>query len=176
MKIETIAIEVVNVYGANARKHSAKQINVLAQSIKDYGFNVPILVDRENVVVAGHGRLLAAKQLGLDKVPIIRVAHLTDKQIAAYRLADNQIGAMSSWDKDLLIAELSAIANDIDIQSIGFAEDLLEKMTGELDSSPQLDGGLKYLVAIDVADEQEQIEVIAKLEAQGLQCRPLITR
>jgi hypothetical protein len=95
----------------------------IARSIKTFGFNAPILVDSKNRVVAGHGRLEAAKRLGLERVPVIRLEHLTEAQAKAYMLADNKLSDRSSWD-DLKVAivlkELSEIALDFDIEATGF--------------------------------------------------------
>ena len=85
-------------YVNNARTHSDEQINQIAGSIKEFGFNNPILLDGENGVVAGHGRLLAAKKLGLKEVPCIELAHLTEAKKRAYILADNKIALNSGWD------------------------------------------------------------------------------
>jgi DNA modification methylase len=109
--------------GRNPRKHSRAQIRALANSIKTFGFNAPILVDQHKQVVAGHGRLEAAKLLNLQAVPTITLNDLTDAQATAYMLADNKLTDRSSWDEPLLAAhlqELSRLSLDFDITATGF--------------------------------------------------------
>lgn len=121
-------------YVNNARTHSDEQINQIAGSIKEFGFNNPILLDGENGVVAGHGRLLAAKKLGLKEVPCIELAHLTEAKKRAYILADNKIALNSGWDNELLNIELEALKDDdIDLSLIGFSDDELEEISKEFE-------------------------------------------
>ena len=91
MKIVDLKISDLKPYEKNARKHPQKQIDVLAENIKRFGFTTPVLVSEDNEVIAGHGRLLALKQLGKEDVPCVRMEGLTDEEIKALRLADNQI-------------------------------------------------------------------------------------
>ena len=108
-------------YAANARTHSDAQVAQIAASIAEFGFVNPVLVDAAGVLVAGHGRVLAAKRLGLASVPAIRLAHLTEAQARALRLADNQIALNSGWDEALLAAELARIRDDgFDLAALGF--------------------------------------------------------
>src|SRR5438067_3847558 len=86
----------------NPRKHSKKQIGQIARSIKEFGFNSPILIDADLRVIAGHGRLLAARQLGLPEVPTIALEHLTPEQAKAFAVADNRLAELSRWDNPLL--------------------------------------------------------------------------
>ena len=107
----------------NARQHSAKQVRQIANSIKVFGFNVPILVDADLKVIAGHGRLLAACRLGMSEVAVIRLDHLSEAQRQAFMIADNRLTEIASWD-DLLLAEqlqsLASVELDFDIETIGF--------------------------------------------------------
>ncbi len=107
----------------NPRKHGRAQISAIARSIEAFGFNAPILVDKNNKIVAGHGRYEAAKLLGLDKVPIVSLSHLTETQARAYLLADNKLTDRSTWDDNKLaiqLKELSDLALDFEIEAIGF--------------------------------------------------------
>ena len=114
-------IESLTVYDRNARKHSAKQIEKLAASIREFGFNAPVLVDGKGVILAGHGRLEAARKLGLKEVPVVPLTHLNDAQRRAYILADNRIADEATWDEDLLAAELAALSADgFDLELTGF--------------------------------------------------------
>ena len=113
----------------NARTHSKRQIDQIIASIRTFGFTNPILTDTDGVIIAGHGRLLAAKAMGLGDVPTIQLPHLNDAQKRALRIADNKIALNAGWDLDLLkleLAELSAIDVDIDLSVTGFS-------TGEID-------------------------------------------
>jgi hypothetical protein len=108
-------------YVNNARTHSDEQVTMIAASIKEFGFNNPILLDGENGVIAGHGRLMAAKKIGLDEVPCIELKHLTEAQKKAYILADNRLAENAGWDEDLLKIELNSLKElNFDIESIGF--------------------------------------------------------
>jgi DNA modification methylase len=108
-------------YANNARTHSEQQVLQIAASIKEFGFNSAVLVDGENGIIAGHGRVLAAKKLGLDEVPIIELKHLTKTQKKAYILADNRLALNSGWDNDLLALELGELSDDgFDLDLLGF--------------------------------------------------------
>lgn len=107
----------------NPRKHPKSQIKVLARAIKEFGFTSPILVDCDNTVIAGHCRLLAAQDLGIVTVPIVRLEHLSPTQLKAYRIADNRLAELADWDTVLLKQELQAIAAldlDFDLTLTGF--------------------------------------------------------
>lgn len=110
-------------YARNARTHSLKQIAEIAASIKAFGFNNPVLIDKDGGIVAGHGRVEAAKLLGHATVPTIRLEHLTDAQKRAYILADNKLAEKAGWDREILAIELQhlmAIEIDFDISATGF--------------------------------------------------------
>lgn len=112
-------------YENNPRKNE-RAIDKVASSIKEFGFKVPIIIDRDNVIVAGHTRLKAAELLGLDKIPCIVADDLSDEQLKAFRLADNKTGEFAEWDFELLAEELQDIT-DIDMSEFGFeVEDIPE--------------------------------------------------
>ena len=129
MKAQKLAIEYVSVdslipYVNNARTHSAEQVSQIAASIKEFGFTNPVLIDGENGLIAGHGRVMAARKMGMKEVPSIQLSHLTEVQKRAYILSDNKLALNSSWDDDLLAAEMTALADvDFDMALIGFSED-----------------------------------------------------
>src|SRR5215470_10358150 len=102
MNIEYTLVRELQPYPNNARTHSKKQIRQIANSIKRFGFNNPVLVDDKQQVIAGHGRVEAAKLLGLRAVPTIRLSHLSEAEKKAYVLADNKLALKSSWDRELL--------------------------------------------------------------------------
>lgn len=116
-------------YVNNARTHSDEQVTQIASSIKEFGFNNPILTDGENGVIAGHGRLLAAKKLGLETVPAIELAGFPEAQKKAYILADNKIALNSGWDEELLKIELDDLQlQGIDLETVGFSDEELQNI------------------------------------------------
>jgi hypothetical protein len=107
----------------NPRRHTAKQIRQIAESIRSFGFNVPILVDADHKVIAGHGRLLACRQLGRAEVPTIRLEHLSDAQARAFMVADNRLTEIAGWDDRLLgeqLRELADLTLDFSLEVTGF--------------------------------------------------------
>src|SRR5262249_25130465 len=128
----------------NPRTHSNAQVAQIATSISQFGFNNPILVDTKAGIIAGHGRLLAAKKLGLTEVPVIVLDHLTEAQKRAYIIADNQLSLQAGWDDVLLREELAALqAEDFDLDVLGFDPHDLDTLLGADDeekanAAPQL--------------------------------------
>ena len=119
-KIEMLAVSALTPYERNARKHGDEDVGAIAESIREFGFNDPIGIwGKDNTIVEGHGRLMAAKSLGMDKVPCIRLDHLTDEQRRAYAIAHNRTAELSTWDDDLLKIELGEI-QDIDMGAFDF--------------------------------------------------------
>lgn len=118
LKVEYVPIDSVKPYPKNAKKHPDKQVDQIANSIREFGWQQPIVIDRDGVVVIGHGRLLAAKKLGQQEAPVVRADDLTPEQINALRLADNKTNE-SEWDFEFLTTELDNII-DIDMSQFGF--------------------------------------------------------
>src|SRR5450755_126779 len=113
-------------YARNPRTHSDAQVAQIAASIAAFGFNNPILVDTKADIIAGHGRLLAARKLQLQEVPVIVLDHLTDAQKRAYIIADNQLALNAGWDDDLLRSEIAALEEeDFNIRVMGFDDEEL---------------------------------------------------
>jgi len=108
-RIERWPIERLKPYERNARTHTAVQIQQIAKSIAKFGFTNPILVDSEDGIIAGHARLLAARELGRSEVPVIVLSHLSEAQKRAYILADNQLALNAGWDDEILRAELASL-------------------------------------------------------------------
>src|SRR5260370_33850807 len=122
----------------NPRKHGRAQISAIANSIEAFRFNAPILVDKNNKIIAGHGRHEAAMLLGIDKVPVILLDHLTPTQAKAYLVADNKLSDRSTWDDPKLaihLKELSNLALDFDIEAIGFEPPEIDLRIQSLDSA-----------------------------------------
>lgn len=128
MNVQEIAISELIPYENNPR-NNLLAVDAVAESIREFGFKVPIVIDSENVIVCGHTRLMAAKKLGLDKVPCIVADDLTDEQIKAFRLADNKTAELAEWDFSKLEAELAELA-DVDMSQFGF-EDMIKELTEE---------------------------------------------
>lgn len=106
----------------NARLHSENQVGKIAASIGRFGFNAPVLVDGKREVVAGHGRILAARRLGMAEIPVIQLEHLTEEEARAYRLADNRLAELGEWDPLALQREIADLLRDFDLGEIGFSE------------------------------------------------------
>ena len=112
-------------YENNPRQHSESQLDRLVRSIQEFGFTNPILVDSDSNVIAGHGRLMAAELMGLTTVPTIELKHLTTEQKRAYVIADNQLALNSTWDDDVLQAELEALGDaGYDLSLLGWGDDI----------------------------------------------------
>jgi 16S rRNA G966 N2-methylase RsmD len=132
MKIEQIPTADLIPYARNTRTHSESQVAQIAGSIREFGFTNPILIDNENGIIAGHGRVMAAQKLGLAKVPCIRLGHLTDTQRRAYIIADNKLALNAGWDEEMLALELGELSDlDFDLSLIGFDESELGDLMAE---------------------------------------------
>jgi hypothetical protein len=116
-------------YARNPRTHTDAQVAQIAASIREFGWTNPVLVDRENGIIAGHGRVMAARKLGLERVPVIELAHMSEAQKRAYVLADNQLALNAGWDEALLRLELADLSElGFDLGLIGFGEGDLERL------------------------------------------------
>jgi ParB-like chromosome segregation protein Spo0J len=117
-KLENVAIDKIIPYARNSRTHSDEQVAQIAASIKEFGFTNPVLIDKDDGIIAGHGRVLAARKLGLKEVPCIRLGHLTETQKKAYVIADNKLALNAGWDNEMLRLEF------VEIDDMGFDLDL----------------------------------------------------
>ena len=127
--LEYIALETLIPYARNSRTHSDAQVAQIAASIREFGFTNPILIDAEGGIIAGHGRTMAARKLGLDEVPCIRLSSLTDAQKKAYIIADNKLALNAGWDDEMLKVELTELKDlDFDLSLIGFDADELANL------------------------------------------------
>ena len=145
MEVINKHIDLLIPYAKNARVHDEAQIAQIAGSIKEFGFNNPILIDRDNGIIAGHGRVMAARKLGLTEVPTILLDHLNETQRKAYILADNRIAINSTWDNEMLSLELMDIKDDVSLAMLGFNVDELDALLKEISSTelPNLPDGDK---------------------------------
>lgn len=132
LKIEYRSVEKLTEYAGNSRTHSADQVAQLAASMREYGFTNPLLIDVNSILIAGHGRLMAAKLAGIEQVPCIELGHLTDEQRRAYVIADNQLAELSGWDEAALASELSKLQlAGYDIGLTGFDDDFLSGLLAD---------------------------------------------
>ena len=126
LKIEQRAIEALIPYARNSRTHSEAQVAQIAASIREFGFTNPVLIDADGGIIAGHGRVMAARKLGLKDVPCIALGHLTAAQRKAYIIADNKLALNAGWDEELLAVEFA------DLKDAGFDLELTGFAAGEL--------------------------------------------
>lgn len=174
----------------NNPRNNDEAVDYVANSIKEFGFKVPVVVDKDNVVVAGHTRLKACEKLGIGEVPCIVADDLTEDQIKAFRIADNKVGEIATWDLDKLSIELDGL-QDIDMSDFGFdigadavrtegsSTDSESGGENEDDSAGTRDGDFgtdfsymnQYAVTVICEDEADQQKVYEKLLSDGYNCR-----
>lgn len=135
MKIIDTPLEQLKPYENNPRNNE-NAIDAVANSIKEFGFKVPIVVDKDGVIVAGHTRYEAARKLGMTTLPCIVADDLTPEQVKAFRIADNKTGEKASWDEELLSKELSDILDDFDMTDFGFGDFELTVLTEDMTPEP----------------------------------------
>lgn len=145
-------------YSNNSRTHSEKQVQQVAVSIKEFGFTNPILIDEDNGIIAGHGRLQAAQLLGMDKVPTIALEGFTEAQRKAYVIADNQLAMNAGWDLDALKVEVDRLTElDFDLDLLGFDDDVLADLINTIEPN------------FDPATEEEQGQ-LDELDPKWIDC------
>jgi ParB family chromosome partitioning protein len=126
-------------YARNAREHSDVQIKALAESIRTFGFTNPVLIHSSGRIIAGHGRVLAAKKAGLEQVPCISLDHLDEVKLRAYTIADNQLPAMASWQYDVLAVEIEELRDEgFSLETLGFSGKELDELLGSPDAPPEI--------------------------------------
>lgn len=161
-------------YENNPRKNE-DAVKYVAESIKQFGFKVPIVIDKDNIIVAGHTRYKAAKKLRLDVVPCIIADDLNEEQIKAFRLADNKTSEKSEWDFELLNDELSEIL-DIDMSTLGFDIELdMKEQETEISTSSDFNYKEQYGVIVMCKNELEQEEIYNRLTTEGYECKVVAT-
>lgn len=178
-KIEYIPVKDLQPYESNSRTHSAEQVQQIARSIEEFGFTNPVLIDQDGGIIAGHGRVEAAKQVSMDLVPCIRLSHLSEAQKRAYVIADNKLALNAGWDERLLKQEIEALRElDFDIDLLGF--DASEIQFNEVDYSilddedvadklNEMAGGVKKAIQIefDIDDYHEASELVRWWRNEG---------
>jgi len=141
-RIEMWPLAKLQPYARNAKAHGADQVAKIAASMAEFGWTVPCLVAEDGELIAGHGRVLAATQLGLTEAPVIVLGHLTEAQRRAYRIADNKLTELGTWDEALLSAELNdLLAEDFDLSLVGFSDGELDKLLAFVPEGDGDEGG-----------------------------------
>lgn len=169
MKIINKKSDELTPYINNSRTHSDKQIDQVAASIKEFGFLNPVIIDEEGGIIAGHCRYMAAKKLGLDKIPCVDARHLTSAQKKAYVIADNKLALNAGWDEELLKIEIEGLQDDgFDVSVLGF-----DDVSFDDDAVDKNDASIKsgFEVIVECGDEQQQRNVFEKLTREGFVCR-----
>jgi ParB-like chromosome segregation protein Spo0J len=173
LKIEYVATDDLIPYIHNSRTHSEAQVKQIAASIREFGFTNPILIDDEGTIIAGHGRVMAAKVLQLDQVPTITLGALSDAQRKAYVIADNKLALNAGWDTEVLLAEIESLQDlNFDTQLLGFSADELSEMLNieEIELKEESYAEI-FNVIVECGDEMEQEKIFNQLEAEGYKCR-----
>lgn len=166
LKIEYLKKEALKPYASNAKVHTAEQIEQIKRSIREFGFNDPIAVWRDNEIIEGHGRLLAVMEMDeIESVPIIRLENLDDEQRRAYMLAHNKINMNTDFDLELLAEELADI--DLDMSEFGF--EIYEKT--EPEEPREVEYKEKISVVVECENETEAEKIFNKLTSEGYVCR-----
>jgi ParB-like chromosome segregation protein Spo0J len=177
-KIETRSVADLIPYAANSRTHSDAQVAQIAASIKEFGWTNPILIDGDNTIIAGHGRLLAARKLGLEEVPAIILDHLTKAQQRALVIADNQLALNAGWDMNMLKAEIEDLnLENFNLELLGFDDKFLDSLNADAFEETRIAEEQSveavFEIAVTCANEDEQEKVYQILTEQGLKCRVL---
>lgn len=176
MKIQEIEIEKLIPYARNSRTHSDDQVAQIAASIKEFGWTNPILVDGEAGIIAGHGRLAAARKLGLKKIPVIELSHLTPTQKKALIIADNKLALNAGWDNDMLALEFEELnIEGFDLDLLGFDETEINKLNENENYDDEIkevkDDGNRNLLLIETISEIELQKLFNELNERGFQCK-----
>ena len=173
LKIEYVATDDLIPYIHNSRTHSEAQVKQIAASIREFGFTNPILIDDEGTIIAGHGRVMAAKVLQLDEVPTITLGALTDAQRKAYVIADNKLALNAGWDTEVLLAEIESLQDlNFDTQLLGFSADELSEMLNIEEPELKEESYAEiFNIVVECDEEMEQEKIFNKLEAEGYKCR-----
>jgi hypothetical protein len=166
-RYEMRPVSELHAYAKNPRKN-APAVDKVANSIREFGFKVPVVIDRDGVIIAGHTRVQAAKKLKLREIPCIVADDLSDEQVRAFRLADNKVAEFAEWDMDMLAEELDGL--DFDMSQFGFEPfDEPDEREPSEPSEPSIAD--HFTVIVECKDELDQQRTFEKLQAEGFQCR-----
>ena len=162
-------------YARNSRTHSDEQVTQIASSIKEFGFTNPVLIDADGGIIAGHGRVMAAKKLKMESVPVIVLSHLTEAQRRAYVIADNKLALNAGWDDEMLRVEFQELQDlGFDVELTGFSVQEMANLFDQQEHEKELVEqryAEVFQIIIECDDEQEQERVFNKLDTEGYKCR-----
>lgn len=175
-KIEMLPTDTLVPYARNSRTHSDEQVAQIMGSIKEFGFTNPVLIDADGVIIAGHGRIMAATRLGLKQVPCIRLGHLSESQKRAYVIADNRLALSGGWDNDMLRLEIEDLKLDgFDLDLLGFDDAELGDLLGNGGGGVKADSAIsdidKWHLVIEYDNEAELAQAYEQAMAEGLKCK-----
>ena len=184
--IKKVSVSDLIPYANNSRLHSDDQVLQIASSIKEFGFLNPIIIDGDNGIIAGHGRVMAAKKLGINELPCIDASHLTEAQKKAYVIADNKLALNAEWDFDLLKIEIESLQeDDFKLDLLGFDVDELngilgfDDIAGEDEEESEQDYEDKYKeqygVIIMCKSAEEQEKIFNKMQQNGYEVKVVCT-
>jgi ParB-like chromosome segregation protein Spo0J len=175
LAIEYESVEALIPYAANSRTHSDAQVAQIAASIKEFGWTNPILIDGDNTIIAGHGRLLAARKLGMDEVPAIRIGHLSKAQQRALVIADNKLALNAGWDFDLLKIELKELDDlKFDLNLTGFDINELSNLFDDpVIEEKEIPENMENQLLLSFEDEATLQQWYEKAEEAGVECKIL---
>ena len=178
VKIEFVEVADLIPDARNSRTHSEAQIAAIAGSIAEFRWTSPILINGKNKILSGHARVLAARKLGIEKAPCVRLTHLTEAQERAYVIADNRLAEFGSgWDVEILKIEVDELKRlDFDFKKIGWDEPELEIILNpkdKINSSPEVKIKTQWLIIVECKDESEQIKILEKCLAEGWNCKAM---
>jgi len=164
-------------YARNSRTHDESQVAQIAASIKEFGWTNPILLDGENGIIAGHGRVLAAQKLGEIKVPTIELTHLSEGQKRAYVIADNKLALNAGWDMEVLKFEISELTPG-ELALTGFSVGELKSWFGDKDDektdADEMDLNVGYEIIVECDTEYDQRKLLEKLTEEGFKCKSML--
>ena len=163
-------------YARNARIHDEAHVAQIAASIREWGWTIPVLIDEHGGIIAGHARILAAAKLNITQAPVIVARGWSDAKKRAYILADNKLTLNAKWDRELLAGEIADLRGVCNLDLAGFSTTEVNRLlegAGPLDPAAQLDG-LNFHVIIDCSGEEQQRQLIDRLQEEGFTCRALI--
>jgi len=174
MQVQKYKVEDLIPYVNNSRTHSEEQVAQIAASIKEFGWTNPILVDGSKGIIAGHGRLQAARKLKLTEIPVIELTHLTEAQKKALIIADNKLALNAGWDMDLLKIELNELSElNLDLNILGFDPIELAKLFDNVDDEDLIPENYNevFNIIVECKDEAEQERIFNRLDSEGYKCR-----
>lgn len=171
LKIEYVNIDDLKTYENNAKLHPADQVEQIKKSIEQFGMNDPIAVWKDNVIIEGHGRLIACRELGISELPVIRLDSLTDEQRKAYTLVHNKLTMNSGFDFDVLADELDSIT-DIDMSDFGFLDMSDFFKDDEFEEVEEQNANFKESISVVIPCESEfeAQQLFEKLKGDGIEC------